>query len=144
MLSSTDIALVRASFAQVATIQEATADLFYERLFVIAPKLHALFPADLSKQKRKLMQVITAAVGGLDGLDGLVPAVRALGARHVDYGVTTADYAVAGEALLWTLEQGLGEEFTPEVRSAWANVYDLLATTMLAGAADVAALRAAE
>jgi hemoglobin-like flavoprotein len=144
MLSSTDIALVRASFAQVATIQEATADLFYERLFVIAPKLHALFPADLSKQKRKLMQMITAAVGGLDGLDGLVPAVKALGALHVGYGVTTADYAVVGEALLWTLEQGLGEEFTPEVRSAWANVYDLLAATMQAGATDVAELRAAE
>jgi nitric oxide dioxygenase len=58
--------------------------------------------------------------------------------------VTTADYAVVGEALLWTLEQGLGEGFNPEVRSAWANVYDVLAATMQAGAADVAELRAAE
>jgi nitric oxide dioxygenase len=113
-------------------------------LFVISPKLRELFPADLSQQKRKLMQMIAAAVAGLTNLDKLVPAVKALGARHAGYGVTVADYAVVGEALLWTLEQGLGEEFKPEVRSAWANVYDLLAATMQAGAAEVAGLRAAE
>ena len=144
MLTSTEIALVRASFARIVTIQEAAADLFYDRLFVIAPKLRELFPADLSQQKRKLMQMIATAVGGLNNLDKLVPAVKALGARHAGYGVTAGDYAVVGEALLWTLEQGLGEEFKPEVRSAWANVYDLLATTMQAGAAEVAELRAAE
>ena len=144
MLTSTDIALVRASFARVVTFQAAAADLFFDRLFVIAPKLRELFPADLSQQKRKLMQMIATAVGGLNNLDKLVPAVKALGARHVGYGVTVADYAVVGEALLWTLEQGLGEEFKPEVRSAWANVYAVLAATMQAGAAEVAELRAAE
>jgi nitric oxide dioxygenase len=144
VLTSTDIALVRASFARVVTIQDAAADLFYDRLFVISPKLRELFPADLSQQKRKLMQMIAAAVAGLTNLDKLVPAVKALGARHAGYGVTVADYAVVGEALLWTLEQGLGEEFKPEVRSAWANVYDVLAATMQAGAAEVAGLRAAE
>jgi nitric oxide dioxygenase len=144
MLTSTDIALVRTSFARVATIQEEAADLFYDRLFVIAPRLRALFPADLSQQKKKLMQMIGMAVFGLNNLDKLVPAVRALGARHAGYGVTAADYAVVGEALLWTLEQGLGEAFRPEVRSAWANVYAVLAATMQAGAAEVAELRAAE
>jgi hemoglobin-like flavoprotein len=144
MLTSTDIALVRASFARVATIQDVAADLFFDRLFVIAPRLRKLFPADLSQQKRKLMQMIATAVGGLTDLDKLVPPVKALGARHAGYGVTVADYAVVGEALLWTLEQGLGEEFKPEVRSAWASVYDVLAATMQAGAAEVAELRAAE
>ena len=144
MLTSTDIALVRASFARVVPIQAAAADLFYDRLFVIAPKLRKLFPADLSEQKGKLMQMISMAVGGLNELDKLVPAVRALGARHAGYGVTAADYVVVGEAFLWTLEQGLGEEFGPEVRSAWANVYHVIATTMQAGAADGAGLRAAE
>jgi len=144
MLTSTDIALVRASFAQVVPIQAVAADLFYDRLFEIAPKLRELFPADLNQQKKKLMQMIATAVGGLNNLDKLVPAVKALGARHAGYGVTIADYAVVGEALLWTLEQGLGEEFKPEVRSAWAKVYDVLAATMQAGAAEVAELRAAE
>jgi len=144
MLTSTDIALVRASFARVATIQAAAADLFYDRLFVIAPRLRGLFPADLRQQKSKLMQMIAAAVAGLDDLDKLVPAVQALGARHAGYGVVAADYTVVGEALLWTLEQGLGEAFKPEVRSAWAKVYEVIATTMQAGAADGAGLRAAE
>ncbi len=144
MLTSTDIALVRASFARVATIQEAAADLFYDRLFVIAPKLRELFRADLSQQKRKLMQMIAAAVGGLDDFDQLVPAVKALGARHAGYRVTAADYAIVGDALLWTLEQGLGEAFKPEVRSAWAKVYDVIAATMQAGAAEGAARSAAE
>src|SRR5499427_7404429 len=113
MLTSTEIVLVRASFARVVTIQDVAADLFYDRLFVIAPRLRALFPADLSQQKKKLMQMIGMAVFGLNNLDKLVPAVRALGARHSGYGVTTADYAVVGEALLWTLEKGLGEAFRP-------------------------------
>lgn len=144
MLTSTDIELARASFAQFVPIQEAAADVFYARLFVIAPKLRELFPADLSQQKRKLMQTMSMAVGSLNDLDKLVPAVKALGARHDGYGVTAADYAVVGEALLWTLEQGLGEEFKPEVRSAWAKVYDVLAKTMQAGTAEAAGLRAAE
>src|SRR5262245_32509782 len=122
MLTSRDIALVRASFARIVPIQEAAADLFYDRLFVIAPKLRVLFPADLRQQKMKLMQMISTAVGGLHNLDELVPAVKALGARHAGYGVTAADYAVVAEAFLWTLEQGLGEDFEPNVRSAWAKV----------------------
>jgi len=143
MLTPTDVALVRASFAQVA-IQEAAADLFYDRLFAVAPKLRELFPADLREQKRKLMQMIATAVAGLDDLQKLAPAVRALGARHAGYGVRTGDYTVVGQAFLWTLEQGLGEEFTPEVRAAWTNVYDVIATTMQAGVADGVGLRAAE
>ena len=144
MLTSIEIALVRASFARIVTIQDVAADLFYDRLFVIAPKLRELFPADLSQQKRQLMQMIVAAVSGLSNLDKLVPAVKALGARHAGYGVTAADYAVVGEALVWTLEQGLGNEFKPEVRAAWAKVYDMLAAAMQAGVAEVAELRAAE
>jgi hemoglobin-like flavoprotein len=144
MLTANDIALVRASFALIVPIQGAAADLFYDRLFAIAPKLRDLFPADLREQKRKLMQMIAAAVGGLNNLDQLVPAVKALGARHSGYGVTAAHYEIVGETLLWTLERGLGEGFTPEVRSAWAKVYGVLATTMQAGATEVADLRAAE
>jgi hemoglobin-like flavoprotein len=135
MLTANDVALVRVSFAQVVPIQNNAADLFYDRLFAIAPKLRELFPADLREQKRKLMQMIATAVAGLNNLDKLVPAVKALGARHTRYGVVAAHYGVVGEALLWTLERGLGEGFTPEVRTAWAKVYSVLAATMQAGAA---------
>jgi hemoglobin-like flavoprotein len=136
MLTADEIELVRASFAQVVLIQDKAADLFYGRLFDIAPNLRRLFPVDMREQKRKLIQMIATAVGGLNNPDRLVPAVKALGARHAGYGVTASHYELVGEALLWTLERGL-EGFTPEVRSAWANVYGVLAGTMQAGAAEV-------
>ena len=98
----------------------------------------------MTEQKRKLMAMIGAAVGGLGDLAKLVPAVKALGARHAGYGVTTAHYAIVGEALLWTLERGLGDKFTPDVKSAWTKVYGVLAATMQAGAAEAATLQAAE
>ena len=144
MFTANDIILVQASFARVVPMQDAAADLFYGRLFAVVPKLRELFPSDLRDQKPKLMQMIATAVGGLNSLDKIIPAVKALGARHSGYGVTAAHYAIVGEALLWTLERGLGEGFTPEMRSAWAKVYGVLAATMLAGATEVAELRAAE
>ena len=144
MIMPDDIVRVRASFALVVPIKEATADLFYGRLFEIAPQARALFPDDLSEQKRKLMAMIATAVGGLNKLDALAPTVKALGARHVAYGAEAEHYAVVGEALLWTLERGLGEAFTPEVRQSWTKVYGTLAALMQAGAAEVVELRAAE
>jgi hemoglobin-like flavoprotein len=144
MLTKEDAALVRASFDKVAPIKDVAADLFYDRLFVIAPQVRGMFPSDLTEQKRKLMAMIATAVAGLDDLDALVPAVKALGARHATYGATPAHYAPVAEALLWTLGQGLGEAFTPEVEAAWTKVYGVLATTMQAGAAEAPASKAAE
>jgi nitric oxide dioxygenase len=144
MLTANDIALIRAGFARIAPIADTVADLFYDHLFAVSPKLRDLFPADLREQKRKLMQMISTAVGGLTDLDALVPAVKALGARHCGYGVTTEHYLLVGEALLWTLELCLGRDFTPEARSAWAKVYQVLAATMQAGAAEAADVQAAE
>jgi hemoglobin-like flavoprotein len=144
MLTAKDIALIRASFARIVPIQDTVADLFYDRLFTVSPKLRELFPADLRGQKRKLMQMISTAVRGLSDLDALAPAVRALGARHSGYSVTTEHYWLVGEALLWTLERGLGGDFTPEVCSAWLKLYQVLAATMQAGAAEAADARAAE
>ena len=136
MLTAQDIVLVRASFAKVLPIKAAAADLFYGRLFEIAPQLRPMFPKDLREQKAKLMAMIAAAVGGLHDLATLVPHVKALGARHAGYGVTVAHYAIVGDALMSTLERGLGDEFTPEVRSSWAKVYGVLAGTMQAGAVE--------
>ena len=125
------IKLVQTSFAQVAPIADTAADLFYGRLFEIAPDVRKMFPHDLSGQKKKLMAMLGTAVAGLSRLDTLLPAVRALGQRHVGYGVSAEQYVPVGAALLWTLEKGLGEAFTPEVREAWATTYRVLASAMI-------------
>ena len=123
--------LVRVSFVQVKPIADQAAGLFYDRLFVLDLSLRALFPADLTAQRRNLMQMIAVAVAGLDRLGEIVPAVQALGQRHRQYGVPDSSYATVGDALIWTLEQGLGSAFTPATRDAWIAVYTLLAETML-------------
>src|SRR5262245_55261009 len=123
-------ALVQNSFASIASIGDDAVSLFYVRLFEIDPSLRRMFPEDMSKQRKKLVQMLTAAVKGLDHLDQLVPVVQELGRRHVGYGVTDAHYDTVGAALLWTLEKGLGKAFTPETKDAWTAVYRLLATTM--------------
>ena len=131
--------VVQETFAQVAPIADEAAALFYGRLFELDPTLKALFKIDMREQGRKLMQMIGLAVSKLDALDELVPAVQALGRRHAGYGVKDGDYDTVGAALLWTLEQGLGPAFTPEVKSAWTTVYGVLASTMKMAAKSVAA-----
>ena len=122
--------LVQTSFAQVRPIAETAAALFYRRLFELDPTLRPLFKGDLEEQGRKLMDMLGVAVKGLDRPEALLPALANLGRRHAGYGVKERDYETVGEALLWTLEQGLGPSFTPEVREAWATVYRLVADTM--------------
>jgi hemoglobin-like flavoprotein len=128
--------LVQTSFAQVAPIAETAAALFYAKLFELDPSLRPMFTSDIAEQGRKLMQMLAVAVRGLDNLGALVPAVRALGLRHAGYGVRDEHYETVAVALLATLELGLGDAFTDDVREAWATVYWLLADTMKAGAAD--------
>jgi hemoglobin-like flavoprotein len=130
MMTSTQKVLVQESFAAVMPIADDAAALFYRRLFELDPSLQRMFKGDMTEQRRKLMQMLTAAVKGLDRLDQLVPVVEDLGRRHVGYGVADAHYDTVGAALLWTLEKGLGNAFTPEVKDAWIAVYGLLAGTM--------------
>jgi nitric oxide dioxygenase len=130
-MTPNQIKLVQTSFAQVAPIAATAAELFYGRLFEIAPNLRPMFPEDLTEQKKKLMAMLGTVVAGLDTLDTLMPAVRALGRRHGGYRVAPAHYTPVGSALLWTLEQGLGSAFTPPVRDAWATAYITLSTTMI-------------
>lgn len=127
-LSDTEKQLVADSFTKLAPIADIAAELFYGRLFEIDPDTKPLFEStDMSEQGRKLMQTIATAVGALYTLDALVPTLEALGKRHIAYGVTAQQYDTVGEALLWTLEKGLGDDFTPEVKDAWTKVYTLLA-----------------
>ncbi|HMN29128.1 MAG TPA: globin family protein [Caldilineaceae bacterium] len=127
--------LVRNTFAQILPIAEQAAALFYNRLFALAPEVKPLFKHNMEEQGRKLMQMIAIAVAHLDRLEELIPAVQALGKRHGAYGVNSAHYATVGAALLWTLEQRLGDAFTPEVKEAWTTVYTVLADTMQDAAA---------
>jgi len=138
MLTLTQKALVQESFAKIAPIADDAAALFYRRLFEIDPSLQQMFRGDMAEQRKKLMQMLTTAVKGLDRLEQLVPAVQGLGRRHGAYGVIDAHYDTVGAALLWTLEKGLGRAFTPETREAWAAVYGLLATTMKEAAREAA------
>ena len=126
------IGIVQHSFEQVAPQAEEVAALFYARLFEIDPSTQPLFRSDMKEQGRKLMQMIGIVVRGLGRLEQLVPAIQDLGRRHVGYGVTDAHYDTVGEALLWTLEQGLKEDFTPDVQESWTMAYSILADTMKA------------
>lgn len=125
------ITRVQDSWQQVEGIADQAAALFYQRLFTQEPALKPLFKGNMEEQGRKLMSMIGVAVKGLDRLDSIVPAVQKLGERHKDYGVKPEDYNAVGQALLWTLDQGLGDAFDAETESAWAAAYTLLASTMI-------------
>jgi nitric oxide dioxygenase len=130
-MSPQQIADVRRTWALVAPIADAAAVLFYDRLFTIDPPTRALFRrTDMAAQRATLMGTLALVVKGLDELDRLVPAVESLGRRHAGYGVVASHYVSVGAALLWTLEQGLGAEFTPQVREAWTTAYLVLADVM--------------
>ena len=128
------IALVQESFKKVVPIKDAAAGMFYDRLFTLDPSLIPLFKGDMAEQGRKLMAMLGTAVTGLTKLESIVPAVEALGQRHGEYGVQSSHYGTVAEALLWTLEQGLGDAFTDDVREAWVAAYGILSSTMIAAA----------
>lgn len=135
--------LVQSTWKRVIPISKTAPRLFYARLFELDPQVRALFPAgdkSMKAQHLKLMQMIAICVRGLDQLDRVVPTVQNLGRRHVGYGVRNGDYDTVGAALLWTLEQGLGDFFDDEVKEAWTNVYGVLAGAMM-GAANEASQR---
>jgi hemoglobin-like flavoprotein len=130
-MNSVEVALVKKSFAKILPIADQAAALFYARLFELDPSLRALFRGDMAEQGKKLMTMIAMTVRSLEQVDTLLPVVRELGLRHSAYGATEEHYATVGVALLWTLEKGLGSEFTPAVRDAWTSAYLLLANTMI-------------
>lgn len=143
MLTQAQIKAVRDTFKPVAAIQDKAAALFYDRLFKMAPDVKPLFAnSNMKDQGKKLMSTIAVAVGSLEKLGELVPVVRDLGVRHLDYGVQPEHYDVVGEALLATLDEALGSAFTPEARDAWTLTYWLLANEMKHAASEAASARA--
>jgi hemoglobin-like flavoprotein len=129
-MTPTQVALLQASWKQVAPIADQAAALLYGRLFELDPSLQRLFRGDMKEQGRKLMSMMTFVVGSLTRLDSIVPAVQALGRRHAGYGVEDRHYATVEAALIWTLEKGLGAAFTQDVEEAWRTAYGVLAATM--------------
>ena len=122
------VELVQTSFKKVVPIAGTAADLFYDRLFEIAPPVRALFPQDMTEQK-KLMAMLGTVVANLHKLDTILPAVKELGKRHKGYGVTADQYAPVGAALLWTLScaERLAKHQT---KAAWTEAYTALAGVM--------------
>lgn len=123
--------LVQESFAKIEPVSETAANLFYNKLFQIDPSLKIMFKGDLNEQGLKLMNMLGIAVRSLDKLDELTLAVKSLGRRHSGYGVKERHYDIVADALLWTLEQGLGKDFNEETKDAWVEVYTLLSQTMI-------------
>lgn len=147
MLSDDEKKQIRDSWRLVVPIKETAADLFYRRLFELKPEYRALFSGDMASQKRKLITMLAFIVKSLDWpesawrddvaeTDDLFLVVLAMGRRHgALYRVPAESYRTVGEALIWTLDQGLGEAFRPETRKAWLHVYQLVSQTMLLGSA---------
>jgi hemoglobin-like flavoprotein len=134
---------VRSSFALVEPIAQQAAALFYDNLFTADPKLRRLFQGNMAQQGARLMTMIGAAVDLLEEPDALVPVLRKLGARHVNYGVRDEHYATVGAALLKTLQQGLGHAYTDDVHAAWNALYSVVSATMMDAARDVTSAKAA-
>jgi len=134
-----EIKLVKDSWALVMPISEKAAELFYGKLFELDPEVKKMFKGDMTEQGRKLMAILNTAVNALDKLETIVPALQNMGAKHVEYGVKNKDYDTVGEALIWTLDAGLGDAFTADTKDAWIKVYTLVADTMKEAADKVAA-----
>jgi hemoglobin-like flavoprotein len=149
VLNDAEKKLILNSWRLVVPIKDTAADLFYRRLFELRPTYQQLFKGDLAAQKRKLIAMLAFIVKSLDWPDtawrddiaeedDLFLVVLALGRRHTElYAVPDAAYTAVGEALLWTLDYGLGKEFTPPVRAAWAKIYGLVSTAMKMGRLSV-------
>lgn len=133
-MNEVQIELVKSTWASLVPNSGQVAGLFYSNLFEMEPEYRKLFVGDIDAQGKKLMMMLNTAVGSLDKLDSIVPAVQALAQRHTAYGVVAEDYAVVGAALLKTLGQGLGDAFTEETKQAWTLTYETLAGVMIEAA----------
>ncbi|MFC6446132.1 globin family protein [Shinella zoogloeoides] len=130
------VSLVQKSFRKLVPIADQVGTMFYARLFETYPEVRPMFAEDIAPQAKKLVQMLALVVNGLHRLDEIMPAVEQLARRHNDYGVVEAHYCAVGETLLWTLQQGLGDDFTPEVEAAWTDAYGLLSAKMIAAAKE--------
>ena len=131
-MTNKQIDLVKSSWAIVATIDPVTVGgIFYNRLFEIAPQLKDMFRNPMPEQSKKLLAMISYVIRKLDKLEDILDEVAKLAQRHVSYGVKPGHYTTVGEALIWTLEKGLGENWNTELKEAWTVCYDILSSAMI-------------
>jgi hemoglobin-like flavoprotein len=131
-MTSRQINLIKTSWQAAATNAEAVGQLFYERLFEIAPEVRPMFSrVTIPEQSKKLLATISFVISKLDQLEDIIDEVAKLARRHVNYGVRTEHYAVVGESLLWTLEKGLAEKWNDELKEAWTICYTILSGAMI-------------
>lgn len=126
--------LVRLSFVSLLDRKVETGKQFYQRLFAIAPDTRAMFKDDIDAQAGKLMDTLSLAIATLRDPPALVEMLDSLARRHVSYGVRQEHYEQVGAALLWTLEKSLGDGYTPEVKTAWTELYKAVSTVMRSAA----------
>ncbi|MEM0900002.1 MAG: globin family protein [Pseudomonadota bacterium] len=130
-MTPAQVDLVQGSFKHVAPIAPQAATIFYDRLFEIAPQVKPLFTGSMDEQGKKLMATLSVVISGLKNLEAVVPAAQALAVKHVEYGVTADQYQPVGEALIYTLQQGLGDDFDADTENAWLTAYTTLSSVMI-------------
>jgi len=130
-MNSDTITLVQKSFKYVVPVADQIGLTFYDRLFETHPEVRPMFPEDIKPQAKKLVQMLAMVVNALHRLPAIRSEVEALARRHMDYGVADAHYPIVGETLIWTLEQHLGDAFTPQIKKAWAAAFTALSNVMM-------------
>ena len=131
-MTDAEIRLVKQSWKTLRAIDPViVGDLFYSKLFMANPSLRNMFPKKMDEQYNKLMDMLSIIIARLDRMDELNEDIAAMARRHVHYGVRPAHYKLVGNALLWTLRQGLGQDWTLDVEQAWTKCYSNLADTMI-------------
>jgi hemoglobin-like flavoprotein len=136
-MTQKQIELVKSSWSQVMTIDPAVVGgLFYNRLFEIAPQVKHMFRSPIPEQSKKLLTMINYVIIKLDKLDDIIGEVGKLAQRHTSYGVKPEHYIIVGDALIWTLEQGLGENWNEDVKTAWIGCYTILSSAMIGAASN--------
>jgi hemoglobin-like flavoprotein len=131
-MTAEQISLVKSTWKIFREINPVlVGDVFYSKLFIEVPHVRHLFKTPRAEQSKKLVEMLNMIVGRLDRLEQLTEEIRQLALRHVDYGVRAADYKAVGDALIWTLKQGLGSDWNSDVEKAWTSCYKILSDTMI-------------
>jgi len=130
-MTPTQIKLIRRSFERITSMKSEFASAFYTRLFKIAPEVTPLFTGDMTEQGNKLTTLLGTVINNLENLENIIPTAQQLSIKHIGYGVTEKHYDYVGEALLWTLSQSLGRDFTSEHYLAWEEAYGILSSVMI-------------
>ena len=137
-MDSMTIRHLRESVALLPTEDRTPIDEFYRRLFELAPEVRPMFKREMGLQAKKFADMLAWMIAHLEQPDDLYKELRAMGARHRDYGVAIDQYAPVGSALIWMFQHTLGDRFTAEMEDAWLEAYAFISSEMERGARDAA------